>query len=201
MIESARARTPDGSAIEWVTADVATWQPDRAFDVVISRFGVMFFDDPPAAFVNLARLTAPGGRLCVAVWAARGASALFQVPLDAAVDALAARGVTTAVPPDDGGPFSLGDPDAVTAMLTDAGWRDVAWTPRPIRIAVGGGREPDAAAAVAMQLGPTRIVTKDLEPELAAIAQAAVAARFTEHVDAAGHVVLDARIGIVTAVR
>ena len=105
MIDAAtRAGTPDGSAIDWVTADVATWQPDRPFDVVISRFGVMFFDDPAAAFANLARAH---GRRRPAVRrrvGARGASTLFELPLRSAVDALAARGVDAAVPPDDGGP-------------------------------------------------------------------------------------------------
>ncbi|HEU4841308.1 MAG TPA: methyltransferase domain-containing protein [Ilumatobacteraceae bacterium] len=201
MIDAAAARTPDGAGIEWVTADVATWHPDRPFDAVISRFGVMFFDDPETAFANLARLTTEGGRLCVAVWASRGASALFEVPLRAAVAALAAHGVDAAVPPDDGGPFSLGDAPAVTAMLERAGWRDVAWTARPVRVPVGGGRDPADAAAVSMQLGPTRIVTKDLDPELRDAAATAIAAALADHVDGDGHVVLDAAIGIVTATR
>ena len=49
----------------------------------------MFFDDPEAAFQNLAELTVEGGRLCVAVWADRGASPLFELPLTLALDELA----------------------------------------------------------------------------------------------------------------
>lgn len=201
MIAAATGRTPPGAPIEWVTADVATWQAQRPFDAVISRFGVMFFDAPEAAFANLARLTADGGRLCVAVWAARAASPLFQLPLDAALAELATRGITAAVPPDGEGSFSLGDPDAVTTMLERAGWRDVAWTPRAVRVPVGGGRDADGAATVSMQLGPTRAVTEDVDAPAAHAVHAAVAARLAEHVDADGHVVLDAAIGIVTASR
>ena len=159
----------------------------------------MFFDAPEAAFQNLAELTVEGGRLCVAVWADRGASQLFELPLTLAVDELATRGISAAVPPDDAGPFSLGDPPAVTAMLERAGWHDVAWTARAVRIRVGGGLDPDGAADVSMQFGPTRIVTKDLAPDVAAAVRTTVAAGLAEHIDDAGHVVLDATIGIVTA--
>ena len=70
-----------------------------------------------------------------------------------------------------------------------------------MRIPVGGGRDPDGAADVSLQLGPTRIVTKDLAPDDVAAVRAAVATGLARHVDDAGHVVLDAVIGIVTARR
>ena len=87
-------------------------------------------------------------------------------------------------------------------MLERAGWRDVAWTPRSLRIPVGGGRDPDGAAAVSMHLGPTRIVTKDLDDETAAAVRRGrrrAPRPTTSTTD--GHVVLDATIGIVTATR
>jgi hypothetical protein len=77
----------------------------------------------------------------------------------------------------------------------------VAWTARTVRLPVGGGRDPDGAAAVSLQLGPTRAVTEGLDPATADAVRAALAARLAEHVDAAGHVVLDGAIGIVTATR
>jgi hypothetical protein len=137
----------------------------------------------------------------MAVWGGRGASALFEVPLTAAVRALADRGIDAAVPPDDAGPFSLGDAAAVTSLLERAGWRDVAWTPVAVRLPVGGGCAPEEAADVSLQLGPTRIVTKDLAPDDLAAVRVAVAERLSQHVDDSGHVVLDATLGIVTARR
>jgi protein-tyrosine-phosphatase/SAM-dependent methyltransferase len=209
MIAAAASRTSDDTAIEWVTADVTTWPgPSSAdaagpspFDAVISRFGVMFFADAEASFANLARLTAPGGRLCVAVWSTRQASPFFQLPLATALGELAARGITVAVPPDGVGPFSLSDPVAVTEMLRRAGWRAPAWTPRTVRLPVGGGCDPEGAVATTMQLGPTRAVTEGLDEATAAAVRAAIVARLGDHVDATGSVVLEATIGIVTATR
>jgi protein-tyrosine-phosphatase len=65
MIAAASARrTGDGAArIDWVAADAATWRPEAPFDVVLSRFGVMFFGQPEAAFANLAAMTVPGGQI------------------------------------------------------------------------------------------------------------------------------------------
>ena len=84
MIAAARERdTPHGGAsIRWVEADAVTWDAGGGqFDVVISQFGVMFFADPAAAFANFARMTAPGGRLHIAVWAERSQSPIFDLPL------------------------------------------------------------------------------------------------------------------------
>ena len=58
------------------------------FDAIISRFGVMFFPDPVAAFTNLAQATAPGGRLVAAVWRTRDHVPLFDLPYAAAATVL-----------------------------------------------------------------------------------------------------------------
>ena len=202
MIAAAGARSSDdGAPIEWVVADAATWRPEDPFDVVISRFGVMFFDDPPAAFANLARATAPGGRLCVAVWSRRVDSEMFDLPLTVAMATLADAGIEADLPPDGYGPFSLADPDAVVSMLGAAGWRDAAWTPHRVRLLIGGGQDPAAAAASSMQLGPTRVATADLEPAALESVQRAIAACYSDHLDETGDVVLGATVGIVTASR
>ena len=195
MIEAAAARS---SGIEWVCADAASWDPgDLAADLLLSRFGLMFFADPPAAFANLARAVAPGGRLCTVVWAHRTKSPFFQLPFEVACRELA----PTDLPPEDAGPFSLGDADAVRSMLTEAGWRDVEWTPTPVRLVVGGGLEPDAAAAMSMDFGPTNALTGDLDAGRREVVRAAIARAFADHVDERGHVVLDGTVGVVTARR
>jgi SAM-dependent methyltransferase len=70
LIETSRAR---GHAlglrnVDFVCCDAATIQPPRQYDVLFSRFGVMFFEDPYAAFTNLRRFVRPGGRLSMCVW-------------------------------------------------------------------------------------------------------------------------------------
>ncbi|MGH3994172.1 MAG: class I SAM-dependent methyltransferase, partial [Pseudonocardiaceae bacterium] len=161
MLAAAAAQPEeDGVApVEWVAADVVGWQPDnQVSDVVLSRFGVMFFSDPAAAFGRLATATSPGGRLAMAVWDRRDESDLFAVPMHAALDELRRRGTAVQAPPDDDGPFSLYDPATVTALLTGAGWSHVTCTPHRLMLPFGGGLDPATAARSALDLGPTRLV-------------------------------------------
>ena len=203
MIAAASSRpvTAEAAPIEWVVGDVQTWQTGGApFDVVLSRFGVMFFADAAAAFANLHEMIASDGRLCVAVWAHRPASPLFDLPLSTTLAVLHERGVEPAsVPAEDWGPFSLGDVPRVVAMVEAAGWRDVAWTPHELSFQVGGGMTPDDAAPVLAQLGPTRAALLEVDQDTLAAAEAAIAAVLRDHVDANGNAVLDGKIGIITA--
>jgi SAM-dependent methyltransferase len=193
----------DGAApLEWVAADVVTWQPDgRAFDVVLSRFGVMFFSDPAAAFTRMSTATRPGGRLAMAVWARRDESELFAVPLHAALGELSRRGVPVQAPPADDGPFSLHDPATVTALLTAAGWSHVQCTPHRLVLPFGGGLDPASAAVAALDLGPTRLVAAQLDADDRAAVTTAIVTTLTRYLGAGGHVHLGARILLVTAIR
>jgi ubiquinone/menaquinone biosynthesis C-methylase UbiE len=202
MIDAASARPlPAGAApIEGVVADLQTWALDRApFDVVMSRFGVMFFADPGAAFANLRALAAPGARLCVAVWGERPASPVFDVVFTTVMGELRARGVEPQdVPAADWGPFSLGDAPRAVAMVERAGWRDVAWTPHTVHIPVGGGMAPAEAAPILMQIGPQRMALLDVDESIVADVQTVLEEVLAGHVADAGQVVLDGSIGIVT---
>lgn len=205
MIEAASARpvAAEAATIEWVVADVQSWRPGgERFDVVLSRFGVMFFADPAAAFATMAQLCTPGGRLCVAVWGERQASPCFDVPFTTALAELHERGIEPAVvPADDWGPFSLADVPSVVAMLEDAGWRDAAWTPRTVPIPLGGGSSPAEAASIIVQLGPSRMVLADADDDVRARVEQRVAQTLESSLDGAGHAVLDGSIGIITATR
>jgi SAM-dependent methyltransferase len=93
----------------------------KAFDIVVSRFGVMFFDDKPAAFANLARALRPGGTLALLVWQAAERNEWFT----SFVTALAA-GRELPRPSGEGPhPFSMADPARVRPMLESAGFGDV----------------------------------------------------------------------------
>lgn len=199
MLAAARDATP-GGGIDWVEADATTWDgPSASLDLVLSRFGVMFFVDPAAAFSNLERTTASGGRMHLAVWACRRASPLFELPMSIAVREVERQGHGPAVPPDDEGPFSLGDTAAVEALLTGAGWRSVSCASYVVTLTVGGGLGPAEAAAAAMELGPTRIVTESCSESERADVVDAIAERYASLVDDAGHVVLDGAVVIVSA--
>jgi len=92
-----------------------------SFDVAISRTGTMFFGDPAAAFANIARALAPGGRLALLVWQAPQANEW----IGELTGALAA-GRDLPVPPAGApGPFAQSDPDAASTVLVAAGFTEV----------------------------------------------------------------------------
>lgn len=192
----------ESATITWVTADATSWDaPDDSFDVVISRFGVMFFADPQKAFTNLARVAAPGGRLHVAVWADRTRCDLFEVPLAAVLDHRRRAGLpAVAELPPDAGPFSLSDPEAVRAMLCASGWRDPLVEHHRLALRVGGGLDAEAAARSTLDLGPARAASADLTDAERAAASAAVTAAFRDHVQD-DEVVLHGEILVVSAYR
>jgi SAM-dependent methyltransferase len=145
---------------------------DAAFDVLLSRQGVMFFGDPPAAFAHLARAVRPGGRLALLTWQGlehQEWMRRFRGVLDAE------RNLPD--PPSDGpGPFGLSDPDRVRALLEGAGFADV--TLDDLRRPMPFGADPDDALGhvAGLQSGllqdldePTRRrVLADLRDDLAA---------------------------------
>jgi ubiquinone/menaquinone biosynthesis C-methylase UbiE len=127
MIGRARQVTEtDGPQnVTFVHAD-AQYYPfsSESFDVVISRFGTMFFEDPVAAFANFAHALRPSGRLVMMVWQAHERNE-WSVAI---ADALA--GAVESLPPAGKGsdPFSLADRDAVMRTLGEAGFTDVKFT-------------------------------------------------------------------------
>jgi SAM-dependent methyltransferase len=187
----------DAAPIEWLAVDGVEWSPpSRAFDVVLSRFGVMFFSDPTRAFSNLADATRTGGRLAMATWARRDESDLFAVPYAAALATIDRDGIAL---PDDAGPFSLHDSPSIAAVLEPAGWTDLRTETRDLALPFGGGLDPEAATAAALDFGPTRIVTADLDERDRARVAAAITSAFEGHLDESGHVVLRGTVVVTTA--
>jgi SAM-dependent methyltransferase len=198
---TAGTASPADAATEWVQADAVTWTPPMgAFDVVLSRFGVMFFSDPAAAFAHLAEAARPdGGRLAFAAWQRRDESDLFAVSLHAVVAAL--PHLAPEVPADDEGPFSLADTEALVALLAGAGWADVAVVAHRLAMPFAGGVDRTAAATAALDFGATRALLAGRAEDEVAAAEAAIADAFADHLDDHGHVVLTGAIHVVTARR
>ncbi|KAA1176508.1 methyltransferase domain-containing protein [Rhizobium tropici] len=92
--------------------------PAAGFDLCISRFGVMFFADPSAAFANIAHAIRPGGRLAWMVWQSQERNTWSG----AIRDALAPG---SAIPENAGKPFSLGDPTIAKELLSAAGFTSI----------------------------------------------------------------------------
>jgi hypothetical protein len=93
------------------------------------------------------------------------------------------------------------DAQAIADLLEPAGWTDVRSEARHLDLPFGGGLDPVAAAAVALDFGPTRIATADLDDDARHRVAAAITEALAEHVDGHGHVVLGGTILVSTATR
>lgn len=120
LVAAATARA--GTVARFVEADVARYRPERRFDRLASRFGVMFFDDPAAAFANLRHWLAPGGRLAFAVWGPVGEVG-FMAQIRAAIASVVEL---PPADPDAPGPVRYGDPARLIALLDAAGFQGAA---------------------------------------------------------------------------
>jgi SAM-dependent methyltransferase len=111
--------------------------PPAGADLLFSRFGVMFFADPVAAFANLRRAMRPNGRLLCAAWRPLADNPWFMVPLQAARALLPPQ---PPADPDAPGPFAFADKDRTLGIFADAGWEDVTLTRHdvPMRFAASG---------------------------------------------------------------
>lgn len=176
LITEARTFAHDGAPIDWVVGDGQRVElPSGPYDVVISRFGVIFFDDPVAAFANLARATRPGGRLAVAVWQPRDRSDVLQRSLDVAARAAAARGHPIELPPPDAGPFSFGLPEVVLDLLARSGWDEAAIEPLNVEMYVCGPGTVEEVVEIGFTFGPLQRALADAPDEVIAAVRAEVA--------------------------
>jgi SAM-dependent methyltransferase len=134
----ARARTANVTNVRFQQADAQTYAFEPAsFDVAISRFGVMFFEDPVSAFSSVARALRPDGRLAFVCWQDLGRNDWLLVPGMAAVQYVPLPDLG---PPDAPGMFSLAEPERVRDLLGSAGFVDVevAGFQTPMLLAGGG---------------------------------------------------------------
>src|SRR5258708_25352813 len=111
MLGRARERLSAYPHVELALADASVYAFQSFADLAISRFGVMFFADPTAAFANVIRALKPGGRLILACLRKLGENPWLQVPLHAAYYAGVPR--VERPGPEDPGPFSFADPERV----------------------------------------------------------------------------------------
>lgn len=120
LIRQKLARLPHATAEVIDAAEIPG--PAEAYDVVVSRMGLMFVPEPLQALQGARRVLRPGGRLATAVWAAPARNPWMTAVGMAAV----MNGVMSGPPPTQpGGPYSVGDPDQLEKLARDAGFPDV----------------------------------------------------------------------------
>jgi len=179
MIDAARERATaagvDNATFAVADAQVEPFDPG-AFDAVFSRFGIMFFADVTAAFANIRRALAPGGRLAFACWQPIFDNEWMFLPGSAAVSV---TGVLPPMPgPDEPGPFTLADPERIRTVLTAAGFTDIDVTPCIDPVVLPADRV-DAFAQRSLRIGAVREAMRTADTETAA--RIAEAVRTTLH--------------------
>lgn len=137
LIDAARARAPNNElAVSFTVADVATLPPPKEpYERLVSRFGVMFFEDPPAAFSSLRKWLVPGGRFAFAVWGRPADNPWVTILRDVIAEFV---GLPPPVP-DAPGPFRYGQVEVLLALLRQAGFGEPRAREWRGPLAIGGG--------------------------------------------------------------
>jgi len=157
LVEAARSRAAGQANLSFTVADASDWQAEGAApDLYISRHGVMFFSDPPAAFAHLSARAAPGARFVFSCF--RPAS---ENPWAMDIARLLPPGKpapAVAFPP---GPFAFADPDHVRLCLK--GWTDIQFQPLDFAYVAGSGSNPVAdALSFFSRIGPAAAAIRTL---------------------------------------
>ena len=192
LLDVARRRREGAPGVHFIEADAQTYAFEPAgFDGVFSRFGVMFFADPVAAFANLRRALKAGGRLAFICWRRPDENPILTLPMQAALAHL-----PPPEPPDPSapGPFAFADADRVRGILTDAGFADIALNPHDEKI---GGGDIDASLELALKVGPLGRMLRE-NPDRTDTVIEAVRAALAPHIGPNG-LELDSATWIVTA--
>lgn len=200
MIDAARQRAHTNSPIQFVVGDVQTERAapvGREADAAFSRFGVMFFADPVAAFANIGMNVRRGGRLAFVCWQHEKANEWISLP----ASIMRAFTPLPVLPPENApGPFAFHDPDRVRGILSGAGWSSVGIEPFDAPATMGAGKGLDAAVAQSMSTQAGQILRSQVDDATFAAATDAIRAAFGERM-LGGAVTFPGNVWVVTAQR
>jgi SAM-dependent methyltransferase len=198
LIDIARARVrSDEGNVSFTLADVATaTAPEEPYERLVSRFGVMFYDDPPAAFGNLARWLAPGGRFAFAVWGPQAENPWMSNLHDVVAE------ITGAPPPDPEapGPFRYADTGKLLTLLDRAGFGDLDVHDWHGALKAGGGLPAAEAANFAIASSSSGDLLAEAGDEALDKARRSLTERFSNY-EKNGAVWMDACVHIFTGAR
>ena len=196
MLARARQIAPADLPIDFALADATVYPFEpKSFDLLASRFGVMFFAEPARSFANMRKALRPSGRLAFACWREPRENPFFMAPLQAVykhVPKLPQQG------PEDPGPFSFSSEARVQRILSEAGFTGIAMEPCNLSLDIAVGRGLDAAVESALEIGPSARALAEQPPDLVAAAARSIREALAPF--ARGQTVpLPASIWIVTA--
>jgi SAM-dependent methyltransferase len=168
MLGRARQIAPKGLPVDFELADATVYpfEPASA-DLLVSRFGVMFFAEPALSFANMRRALRPSGRMAFACWREPRDNPWLMAPLQAAYQhapRLPQPG------PDDPGPFSFASEQRVVGILSEAGFTAIEMERRDLSLDIAIGRGLEAAVETAVEMGPAARALEGQPPDVIAAA-------------------------------
>jgi len=195
MLAVARRRANGIAHLTFLEADASRADLNGPYDLFFSRFGVMFFDDPPAAFAHMRAALKPGGRLAFVCWRAAAENPWAALPAQAARKA---SGMDMPLAdPTAPGPFAFGDKDHVANILSAAGFTGITFTRFEAPMYLGSSAR--SAAEGAVRIGPASRVARDAPAERLPVILDAIEAALSPLAAADGSIALPGRTWIVTA--
>jgi ubiquinone/menaquinone biosynthesis C-methylase UbiE len=189
-----RAGAQGLSNVQFEQRDAQTGDLQADATLALSRFGVMFFEDPVAAFANIRNQMAADGRLCFACWKSPRENEWVSLPMS-----IVRKHIQDDTPPDPlaPGPFAFADDKRITSILEQSGWKDIAVTPTGFDMA--WGESPEDAAIGLIDRGPLRRIFVG-DPNISEETKQAIIKGIQEALPPAeGGIFLKGAIWIVTA--
>jgi len=172
--------------------------PEASFDAIYSRFGVMFFADPTAAFAQLRSSLRPNGQLGFVCWQSPALNPFFTAPMQAALTVLPPPPPAEPGAP---GPFGLSDKERSYRVLSEAGFTEVAIEPLQLELSAGADRSFDELFQELIQIGPAAALIAESDPALAEQAKTAVYETLGEFYSVGNGVRFEANFWLVSAQR
>ncbi len=200
MLERARerARVEGLGQARFLAADAQTHRFEPlSHQLIFSRFGVMFFENPVAAFHNLRGALAPGGRLAFLCWREMAQNPWMLEPTLAVAKHIA---MPPPPPPDAPGPFAFASADRVRGILERSGFTGIALEPQDAEMALAGGSDLEQTAEFFLQIGPAANAAREAGVTDLAPLRRSVAEVLSKHRRADG-IYLGSATWIVTASR
>jgi len=194
LLAMARRRA-HAANVEFLEADAALSPFRPEHDLIFSRFGVMFFVDPVAAFANIRKSAAKDARLAFVCWRGVEENEWVSLPWAAAKAILPEQ---KPVPPHAPGPFAFADAGRVKDILAEAGFSEIAFKKFDGRMDLG--MSPDKGSfAVPQLMGPTARALRDADEDMRGRVQAAVSEALAAHLARTGHIRLGIACWLVSA--
>ncbi|WP_315703447.1 MULTISPECIES: class I SAM-dependent methyltransferase [unclassified Bradyrhizobium] len=196
MLARAQEAAPAGLPVQFELADATVYPfAPESFDLLVSRFGVMFFAEPVVSFANLRRALKPSGRMVFACWREPKQNPWMMAPLQAVYRHVPKM---PEVAPEDPGPFAFASEERVRRILGEAGFADVTMEACPLSLDVAIGQGLDAAVQSALEIGPASRALQGQPDDLREAARQSVRETLAPHLRGAS-VMLPGSIWLVTA--